>query len=184
MRISEPRRNLELKARDRDRGSSLHTCRALGLEDAGLLEQRDTYFAVIQGRLKMREEPGVTAQLIAYSRPDLPQWRESRYRIIEVGDASGLKAALAATVGITVEVRKHRRLFRDEGTRIHLDEVEGLGHFIEFELAADHESDLTDERRRLEFLRERFDINERDLVAVSYSDLMLADSGTPPTGMA
>jgi adenylate cyclase class IV len=66
-----PRRNLELKARDRDPARSLRVCRELGAEDKGTLVQRDTYFEVPRGRLKLREEPDAAATLIAYERPDL-----------------------------------------------------------------------------------------------------------------
>jgi hypothetical protein len=37
-----PRRNLELKAKDRDPARSLRVCKALGAEDLGTLIQRDT----------------------------------------------------------------------------------------------------------------------------------------------
>jgi adenylate cyclase, class 2 len=56
--MPEPRRNIELKVRDRDPGGSLAASGALGAEDRGLLVQRDTYFAVARGRLKLREEDG------------------------------------------------------------------------------------------------------------------------------
>lgn len=59
------------------------------------MRQDDTYFNVPQGRLKLRREAGAAAHLIAYERPDLRGQKESRYRIVEVGDASGIEEALA-----------------------------------------------------------------------------------------
>lgn len=59
-------------------------CRELGAEDKGALIQRDTYFEVPRGRLKLREESDAIAHLIAYERPDLAGYKESRYRLIEV----------------------------------------------------------------------------------------------------
>jgi predicted adenylyl cyclase CyaB len=167
-----PGRNLELKARDPDPARSASTCRALQVRDEGFTDQRDTYFKVRNGRLKLREETGKVAELIAYERPDDPAWRESRYRIVKVTDAAEIKAALSAALGIKAEVAKRRHLFELKRLKIHLDEVEGLGSFIEFELAAKPESDLVPERAKLISLRSAFEISDRDLVAGSYSDLV------------
>src|SRR5262245_338191 len=111
------RRNLELKARDTDPERSLGACKSLNAEDMGTLLQKDTYFNVSQGRLKLRQESNAIACLIAYERPDLPEYKESRYRIVEVGDASGLGEALADTLGVSAVVSKTRRLFLFEDVR-------------------------------------------------------------------
>lgn len=177
MPVSQPGRNLELKARDPDPARSAVACAELGAREEGVLEQTDTYFEVAAGRLKLREEAGRGAELIAYQRPDESQWRESRYRIVPVADPASLQAALASTLGVKVVVAKRRRLFRLESAQIHLDEVRGLGDFIEFELYAEPGSDLRAERRRLASLREAFEIADRDLVAGSYSDLALLARG-------
>jgi predicted adenylyl cyclase CyaB len=172
--MSGPCRNLELKARDPDPVRSASTCFALQAKDEGFKEQRDTYFEVRRGRLKLREEVGMAAELIAYERPDDPRWRESKYRIVEVTDAAEIKAALSDTLGVKAIVAKRRHLFRLEGATIHLDEVEGIGSFIEFELAASPKSDLAPQHIKLESLRTAFEILDRDLVAGSYSDLVSA----------
>jgi predicted adenylyl cyclase CyaB len=91
-----------------------------------------------------------------------------------VPDPEALKAALAATLGIRVEVRKTRRLFLHEGVRIHLDQVEGLGHFIEFEGVATGDRDAASFAPLLADLRRRLGIEDEDLLAVSYSDLVEA----------
>ena len=170
----DPRRNIELKARDTDRHGSAETCDLLGAEDQGVLVQRDTYFHVAHGRLKIREEDGSTPHLIAYERPDLSGERESRYRIVELEDADGLKTALTSALGLKVVVAKRRHLFLwEENTRIHLDSVEGLGDFIEFEAVAPANSDLTHEEDQARRLREAFGIDDADVIGGSYCDLML-----------
>ena len=68
--MTEPARNVELKAHDDDPGRTLERALAAGAQDRGLLRQRDTYFAVPRGRLKLREEEPGGATLIAYERPD------------------------------------------------------------------------------------------------------------------
>jgi adenylate cyclase class IV len=108
--VQRPRRNIELKARNLDPAASLQVCQRLGAEDHGEIAQRDTYFAVPQGGLKLREEQPGRPHLIHFDRADEPQQRESRYRIIEVSDGEALCAALAATIGIRGIVVKRRRL--------------------------------------------------------------------------
>lgn len=173
MAIVEPRLNLELKARDPEPGRSLAICASLGLEDRGFLDQLDTYFDVRRGRLKLREQEGRVPELIAYDRPDRAHSRESRYYLVEVAEAESLRAALTATVGVKVEVRKRRRLFCGDAEQVHLDEVEGLGSFLEFELLAGTGSSLDRERERLEDLRQAFQVADENLIAGSYSDLVL-----------
>jgi adenylate cyclase class 2 len=168
-----PRRNVELKSRDRDPGKSPALCEGLGADDRGELMQRDTYFNVVTGRLKLREEKGTTSHLISYLRADESGERLSRYRIVEIGDAEGLKAALSESLGTRVVVSKRRRLFVWRDVRIHLDRVDGLGDFLEFEAVAPEQSDLADERKKVQQLREAFEIRAEDLIDPSYSDLVL-----------
>lgn len=168
-------RNLELKARDADPERSLKTCESLGAESLGALLQEDTYFAVPRGRLKIRREEGAAACLIAYQREDLRGRKESRYRLVEIDDASGMEEALADVLGVTAVVSKARRLFVFEGVRIHLDRVDGLGCFIELEgVAVPEDVDLGRLEILLSGLRDSFGIADVDLVGSSYCDLVLA----------
>jgi predicted adenylyl cyclase CyaB len=180
------RRNVELKARDRDHRGSLAACVSLGAEERGALVQRDTYFHAAQGRLKLREEKdevGARAHLIAYERPDLSEERVSRYRIVAVERPAELKAALAAALGIEAVVAKRRRLFLWRQVRIHLDEVGGLGRFVELEAVAGEKSDLSCEEELVRALRREFAIEDADLIGVSYGDLVaVAASATQSAG--
>jgi predicted adenylyl cyclase CyaB len=171
--LTRPRRNLELKARDLDPARSLRACRELGAEDKGTLTQRDTYFEVPRGRLKLREEPD-RATLIAYERPDLAGNKESRYRLVEVPEPVEMRAALESVLGVTVVVSKTRRLFLHENVRIHLDRVEGLGNFIEFEAVAAPDEDPSRFTGLLDDLRKQFGVRDEDLRRESYSDLLRA----------
>jgi len=163
-----------LKARDRDPTRSLEVCQELGAEDRGTLIQRDTYFEVPRGRLKLREERDAPATLIAYERPDLAGNKESRYRLVEVPDPANLRAALESVLDVTVVVSKSRRLFIHEGVRIHLDHVEDLGDFIEFEGVAAADEDPARFETLLDDLRGSFGIREQDLRREGYSDLLRA----------
>lgn len=128
-----PRRNVEIKCRCGDLAAVQARAEALGARDAGLLVQRDTFFAGVHARLKLRVLEGGQAELISYQRPDVPQARTSLYRIAPVEEPEALAAVLAHALGEAGTVRKRRRLLLLRRTRIHLDEVEGLGSFVELE---------------------------------------------------
>ncbi len=163
-----PNRNIELKARDPEPDRSLEICRALGAVDQGVIRQLDTYFDVRQGGLKLRVQSPGPPHLIQFQRPDRPEQRQSSYRIVVVEDADTARAALATALGIVGVVVKRRHLFLWRQVRIHLDEVDGLGHFIELEAVAPVQSDLTAEHRLIAELRERFAITDDRLCATGY----------------
>ena len=166
------RRNIELKARDPDPARSLQVSLGMGASDEGWLHQADTYFRVRNGRLKLREED-TTSHLISYERSDDAVARESRYRLVPISDPAGLKDALGDALGVLVVVEKSRRLLLWHGVRIHLDEVRGLGSFIEIEAVADPASDLSTEHRRASELQDALAITPDRIVAFSYSDELL-----------
>jgi homotetrameric cytidine deaminase len=166
------RRNIELKARDRDPQRTLALALALGAEDRGTLAQRDTYFTAARGRLKLREADRGEAHLIAYERPDAAVARESRYRLAPVADGAATREALTAALDTVVEVTKRRRLLLWEGVRIHLDDVEGLGAFVELEGVAAEGSDLAREHELLARVRDQLRIDDEALVAEGYADLL------------
>jgi homotetrameric cytidine deaminase len=178
-------RNVELKARDPNPGRTLERALALGADDRGEIRQRDTYFTGARGRLKVREQQTDDAafwdELIEYSRPDDVDARTSTYRRVPVADSGPLREALDAAYGTLVTVTKRRRLLMWEGVRIHLDDVEGLGDFIEFEAVAEPGSDLVLERNNVERLRAELGVEDENLIATSYADLVLAasDGGSP-----
>jgi adenylate cyclase class IV len=172
--VSQPRRNIELKAADPDPRRSLEACLTLGAEDRGEIRQRDTYVAVPNGGLKLREEQPGRPHLIQFQRPSEPRQRESQYRIIQVEDGATLRAALTAAIGATVVVTKTRRLLLLHQVRIHLDTVEQLGTFIEFEAVAPPDSDLADEHALVTMLRARFDITDDRLTPHGYAEQLLA----------
>ena len=165
--------NVECKARDPDPEATLRSVVALGATDHGTLAQTDTYFAGARGRLKLREQ-GEGSHLIAYRRADDTADNESCYVLAEVADAGAMLEALDAALGATVVVVKRRRLFTVGNVRIHLDEVEGLGSFVELEgVVASDGSDLPETRERVAALRAQLDIDDQALVAVGYSDLLM-----------
>jgi homotetrameric cytidine deaminase len=166
-------RNIEFKARDPQPARTLELALGLGAEDRGEIAQTDTYFARARGRLKLREQEPGGAEVIQYRRADTPGARESEYRRVPAADAPALRDALDAALGTLVVVEKRRRLLLHDDVRIHIDEVEGLGSFVELEAVAPPDSDLSAERDKVGGLRAQLEIGDDALVAQSYSDLLL-----------
>src|SRR5579872_5198277 len=144
-----PRRNLERKARCDDLAAARVALRELGARSEGVQEQTDTFFHARAGRLKLRRIEGQPAVLIWYDRPDAVTVRPSAYYLVPVSDAALLRAALAAGLGVRGEVRKRREVWHWHNVRIHLDEVAGLGRFVEFEAVLTGAADEAPSRERL-----------------------------------
>jgi predicted adenylyl cyclase CyaB len=166
------KRNIELKARCADLAAKRAAALVMGAVPAAVLHQIDTYFIVPHGRLKLREINQERAELIQYHREDQAEFRASNYRVVPVSDAGQMKAALIAALGLRGEVRKRRELLMYHNVRIHLDEVAGLGTFIEYEAVISPEAGEEITRRRLEELQRGMKIDRASYLARSYSDLM------------
>jgi predicted adenylyl cyclase CyaB len=167
------RANLELKARCSDLDLARERAREVATAWLGVDEQVDTYFTTRAGRLKLRESSLSGAQLVPYFRADERALKRSDYQLIAVEDGSGLVRMLSAMLGVHRVVRKRREIALYDNVRIHLDRVERLGTFIEFEAVWDGaEAGLAEQQRKLAFLRERLGVRDEDLVAGSYETLL------------
>jgi predicted adenylyl cyclase CyaB len=182
--MEKPRRNIELKALDPEPLASLERCHALGAKRGGEKWQRDTHFEVKRGGLKLREEDPGRPHLIQFERAGQAHERESRYRILDVQDAAALSASLAAAVGIRAVVVKRRLVVLWRGVRIHLDDVEGLGTFIELEAVAPPHSDLARERELVAFLRTALAITSDRVISRGYAEQLLSSSAVAPNAPA
>jgi predicted adenylyl cyclase CyaB len=127
-------RNIEIKARIES--VEVLAPRAAAFADHGPEEivQDDTFFACESGRLKLRAFTAADGQLIFYRRPDQTGPKQSFYVISPTSSPDTLRELLSLAYGQTGRVLKHRTLFLAGRTRIHLDRVENLGHFLELEV--------------------------------------------------
>ena len=170
--IKPPSRNIELKTRCRNLEQALATVLGLTpLVDTGVQHQIDTYFPVPHGRLKLREIVGVRAELIWYERSNLAKSRRSEYRLTPVSHPAELKTSLNAALGERGEVEKFRHVLLWHNVRIHLDNVVGLGSFIEFEAVMHEGEDEPTGHERLKHLCEVLNLKEADYLDKSYADL-------------
>jgi adenylate cyclase class IV len=165
-------RNIELKARLADLQAARKVAQALATERLGVQQQVDTYFHCIRGRLKLRQIDRLSAQLVWYARPDQKGPKASQYQLVPISNPETLKAALSAALGIRGVVRKRREVFLAGSVRIHLDQVDGLGDFVEFEAVLGPEMDDAAGRAALGRLIEAFAIDPANLIPGSYGDML------------
>jgi predicted adenylyl cyclase CyaB len=164
--------NIEIKARVRDL-TALHA-RAGALSDTPVevIPQEDTFFNVAEGRLKLRILAAERGQLIFYTRPDRAGPKRSEYHLYETTDPDGLKNVLALALGVRGVVRKTRYLYLVGQTRIHLDDVEGLGQFIELEVILRPEQNDAEGQVIAADLMARLGVEQADLLEGAYMDLV------------
>ena len=165
-------RNIEVKARLHNLPAARHVAEALPTQRLGIEDQIDTYFRCTTGRLKLRQINGQPAQLVWYTRPSDPRPKASDYHLVPVPQPEMLIAALRAALGIVNVVHKRREIYLWRNVRIHLDDVEGLGQFLEFEAVLSPEIDESVGHEQLESLMARFNVRPEDLLAGSYTDLI------------
>lgn len=175
-------RNIEIKARLHDPQAAETTAASLaGPHPIDDLRQVDTYFNLAEGRLKLREfGEAKAAELIFYRRGDFADPKPCDYSIAPIVDPAPIKALLTQTLGVKATVAKERRVYLYERARIHLDRVEALGSFIEFEaITAPGFTDAEGEQL-VKRLMAIFSIPQDDIIAESYCDLAIAEGKTLP----
>lgn len=165
--------NIEIKARCADTECIREILKSLNAKFIGTDHQIDTYFNVPKGRLKLRHG-NIENSLIYYQRTDSAAPKQSDIALLKTQPDSGLKDILTKTLGIKVVVDKKREIYFIDNVKFHMDEVEGLGKFVEIE-AIDENGDIGREKlleQCLHYLN-TFGIKETDLIPNSYSDLLL-----------
>lgn len=162
--------NLEIKARIQGFAVAQSVCEQIGAQYVGRWKQVDTYFQVRRGRLKLREIENSLSELIRYEREEHSNLRTSNFEIFTCEHGSSLKKILGDAIGVRAVVEKTRTLYLYADTRIHLDDVQGIGMFLEFEVPVRITS--RDAEETMEFLIQKFGIKQEDYFLNSYVDLL------------
>jgi predicted adenylyl cyclase CyaB len=192
-------RNLELKVRCLDE-RTLETLEERAQQNNATyihtLQQRDIYFNVPSGRLKLREwsvqedvqrtsrytkkhntiqeayETGLSgALLVAYTRPNDESSRVSDYLISPITDPTTFLPLLTTTLGTWMIIEKTRVLYRYGRTRIHFDRVTELGSFVELETEFADASSNDDVTAEHDTVKKFLQLDLLPTIAYSYSDL-------------
>jgi predicted adenylyl cyclase CyaB len=137
-----------------------------------VIPQEDIFFHTQKGRLKLRILAANRAQLIYYTRPDQEGPKRSEYHIYETPDPENLKRVLELAYGIRGRVKKTRYLYLVGQTRVHLDEVEGLGQFMELEVVMAPGQSNAEGQAIAEELMSKLGVEKGDLLEGAYVDLL------------
>ena len=165
-------RNVEIKARVADLAAVEAKARAIATQGPEEIFQDDTFFPCDRGRLKLRDFGDGRGQLIHYARADEAGPKLSDYSIAPTADPLSLRETLARASGIAGRVVKRRRLYLVDRTRVHLDQVEGLGAFVELEVVLRDAEAPEDGMAVARKLLEHLGIAEDQLVTGAYLDLL------------
>ena len=167
--------NLEWKARLPDWDAALRAAERVATAGPELQQQIDTYFRAARGRLKLRQiqtAAGESAELIFYERSDDRETKSSLYVRQPLPNATSWLAMLTAALGSWAVVTKRRTIYWHHNVRMHLDQVEGLGNFLEFEAVLAAESDRAVSAALVQNLIRNFELTQQQGIAGSYSDFI------------
>jgi adenylate cyclase, class 2 len=128
--------------------------------------QRDFRFSDEALRIRIKEE----GARLTYKGPKLDQTTKSRLeRTVKIDDPQQMEQILSALGFVrSAEVRKKRAKYSHEGVVLALDEVEGLGCFVEVE--AEGEGDYEEQRRKVLSVLSNLGLNES--IRSSYIELL------------
>ncbi len=165
--------NIEIKAVYPDLAKARRIAKGLNAWFKGRDHQVDTYFKTGKGRLKLRESTLSGGELIPYLRPNQQGPKKCDYAVIPVSDAPKVKKLLKILLGIEEVVVKQRDIYLVGNVRIHLDQVKGLGSFLEFEAVyqGDTSKKKAAEEKKVRKLLDVFEIKPGDLLENSYKEM-------------
>ena len=164
--------NIEIKARVEDFDALKMRAESLSEAPVKVIPQEDTFFNAEKGRLKLRLLAPNQGYLIYYERPDQDGPKRSDYYLSKTEEPETLKNVLALALGVRGVVRKTRHLYMVGQTRIHLDEVDGLGQFMELEVVMQAGQSEAEGQSIAEDLMRSLGVRKEALIEGAYMDLL------------
>jgi len=162
-------KNLEIKLKMDSFEKILMRLKNMGASDEGTLNQKDIYYQIENGLLKLRVQDGENV-LIKYNRDESGNDRWSDYDILKLS-GEDVERYMKGIFNIETIVEKERKLYLYKDTRIHLDTVNDLGLFLELETVVtsslDYAKDLFNEMVTI------LELDTGRQILSSYRDLML-----------
>ena len=167
-------RNVEFKAELRDMQIARAVARSIKAQRVDLITQEDTYYRVFNGRLKKRvasTEAGTEpVEYIRYEREDRLTPKVSSFQIMSEDEFRERFGSEPLPEWVTV--RKQREIYLAGPTRIHLDTVDTLGNFLEFESIVSPKHNVARAHEALSTLRAAFGPALGEPISGSYADLI------------
>ena len=165
--------NIEFKAGTNNLKEMEEKLLSLNPQFIGEDHQKDTYYNVNTGRLKLREG-NIENALIWYHREDVSGAKQSDILLYKHAPDEALKNILIKLHGVKIIIDKIRKIYFVENVKFHFDRVEGLGTFVEVE-AIDSTGEIGIEKlkEQCNFYINFFEIKTEDFMKKSYSDMMM-----------
>ena len=169
-------RNIEIKAYVPDVEAVARIASAIADQGPFELEQDDTFFPCESGRLKLRAFSSEAGELIFYRRPDQQGPKDSFYLV-----STNFRARNSAANSIAClwpgRPRSEAPYSVYVGrTRVHLDSVQDLGHFLELEVVLNDGEPAERGIREAHELMARLGVEPSQLVEGAYVDLLAEKS--------
>jgi len=140
-----------------------------------LLTQKDTYFQVSNGRLKLREENTGT-YFIRYYRVNSGSEKISNYHFYPIKNKIEFDNVFGGSMNIEVIVDKTRELYIYENARIHLDTVLNLGTFLEIEVVIKTIEEENKSKELFQKLMDMMNINNNQVIECGYRELLIKEN--------
>lgn len=164
--------NVEIKARVHDVEALRLKLQALSDTPVQIINQQDTFYITRQGRLKLRVLAPDRCELIHYTRSDDAGAKESNYDIVRSNAPVAFARIMESALPIRGLVTKQRHLYQIGATRVHLDEVDGLGTFLELEVMLSEGQTAEYGTNIANGLMTQLGIEAADLICCAYIDLL------------
>lgn len=132
--------------------------------------QKDIYYKIDEGRLKLRIINDEIGNLIYYNRKENNKKRVSDYIISATKNFKELDEILRKLFDIFIIVDKRREIYTFDNVRIHLDKVKKLGSFFEIEIIYDS---LKEAKKKMNNFIKYFNLNANDFIKDSYSNMLV-----------
>lgn len=166
------KRNIEIKAKLRDRENVIRIAQQLSNSPGKTWKQIDTFFRTEKGLLKVRQFDKNTGELISYFRAEINGPKLSEYKKVPTNTPTELISAISNHLQIRGLVENTRTLFLVGQTRIHVDEVLNLGSYIELEVCLEEHQTVEEGQKIAHDLMNKLNIKEEELYTSAYIDLL------------
>lgn len=164
--------NIEIKSVVTDYEETKLRLQHLGIREESILHQKDVFYKVPFGRLKLRSIDDQVHELIVYFRHNSQTPKPSKYLRIHIKNPGVLNYLLMHMFGIRGVVEKERRLFLQDNIRFHIDRVKNLGNYFEIEYILRESEAKSIAQDKVNTLLKMLEISSQQLISESYIDLL------------
>ena len=168
---------MEIEMRFKTKEDTKNNLEKIGAKHITTVKQDDTYYKfsldkerriVIRIRRDHEGKEKLTFKGSSKDKEDIA-WQEWEHNIQKADVLNNL--FLSNGLEIVCRINKKRDTYKKDGLEINLDEIDGLGTFVEVEVQT--ENIELGKQKILEFIRDKLEIDESDIITKGYVPLMI-----------